>query len=177
MKKLPIFATAFALMGSATMADGLLEQGLTDPEVMTPRSEWSGTYVALSHGRVNSSSETVQCFKLGDPRDCDDPVFIYYPEFKEEVRTETETSADAAGVLIGYRFDLGRVVVGGELGIYDGEVLPGVNLGVDLGRVMPYAHYDRDGAALGIDVRLSPRLTAGVRAGDGAGALTLGWSW
>lgn len=177
MKKLMLSAAAVSLLATAASADGLLERGLTDPEVMKPRSEWAGPYIGLTYGRVSESSETVQCFKLGEPKACDDPIFIYYPEYKVEVRSQTETSDDVMGILAGYRFDLGRVIVGAELGIYDDAVLPGVNLGVDLGNLLPYAHYDRDGAALGIEARLSPRITAGLRAGEDRAALTVGWAW
>lgn len=177
MKNLMLSAAALSLLATAATADGLLEKGLSDPEVMKPRSEWAGPYIGLSYGRVSESSETVQCFKLGEPKACDDPIFIYYPEFKTEVRTQTETSNDVMGVLAGYRFDLGRVVVGAEIGIYEDTVLPGVNLGFDLGNLLPYAHYDRDGAALGIEARLSPRISAGVRAGEGGTALTVAWAW
>jgi hypothetical protein len=172
-----------ALIGSTLIlahmasADGLTERGLDDPEVLAPASTWDGPYIGLSYSRVSRSSETVECFKLGDPKDCDDPIFIYYPEYKVEVRTATETSDDVVGAIAGYRFDLGRLVPGVELGIYEDAVLPGVNLGVDLGNLLPYAHYDRDGAALGIEARLSPRITAGLRAGEDRAALTVGWAW
>lgn len=176
MKNLMLSAAALVLVATAATADGI-STVLNDPEVAAPRDAWSGPYVGLSYGRVSETSETVQCFKLGEPKACDDPIFIYYPEFKEERRTVTEISDDVVGVIAGYRFDLGRVVVGGELGIYDDAVLPGVNLGFDLGNLLPYAHYDRDGAALGIEARLSPRLTAGVRAGEGGAAVTIGWTF
>lgn len=148
-----------------------------DPVVAAPRDTWSGPYVGLSYGRVTGSIETVECFKLGQPKACDDPIFAYYPEYKVEVRTQTETSDSSAGVLLGYRFDMGRVVPGVELALQDGGAVPGINLGLDLGNLLPYAHLDRDGAALGIEARLSPRLTAGVRAGEAGASITVGWGW
>lgn len=114
--KNPMLSAALVLLANAATADGVSSVP-SDPEVVAPRDAWSGPYVGLSYGRVSETSETVQCFKLGEPKACDDPIFIYYPEFKEERRTVTETSDDVAGVIAGYRFDLGRVVVGAELGI------------------------------------------------------------
>lgn len=157
-------------------ADGF-NPALTDPEVIAPRAAWSGPYVGLTYSRVTETSETVECFKLGQPRACDDPVFAYYPEYREEIRTQIESSDNAAGVLLGYRFDMGRVVPGVELGIYGGEAVPAVSLGVDLGRVLPFASYSRNGASVGLDVRIGDRLTAGVRAADGAAAVTIGWAF
>lgn len=170
--------TAFALILSAApaLAGGPVAV-LDDPEVMKPAATWSGHYVGLSYGRVTSTAETVECFKLGQPKACDDPIFTYYPDYREEVRTRTETSESTAGVLLGYRFDMGRAVPGAELGFHDGKVIPAVSLGLDLGNLLPYAHLDRDGAALGIEAKLSPRLSAGVRAGEGGAALTLSWGW
>jgi hypothetical protein len=170
--------TAFALILSAApaLAGGPVAV-LDDPEVMKPAATWSGPYVGLSYGRVTSTAETVECFKLGQPKACDDPIFAYYPEYKVEVRTQTETSDSSAGVLLGYRFDMGRVVPGVELALQDGGAVPGINLGLDLGNLLPYAHLDRDGAALGIEARLSPRLTAGVRAGKAGASITVGWGW
>jgi hypothetical protein len=167
--------TAFALILSAApaLAGGPVAV-LDDPEVMKPAATWSGPYVGLSYGRVTSTAEMVECFKLGQPKACDDPIFIAYPEYREEVRTRTEVSDSTAGVLLGYRWDLGRVVPGIEASSLSGL---GANLGLDLGRVLPYAHYDRDGAALGVEVKMSQRLRAGVRAGNGTAALTVGWGW
>lgn len=170
------YAVLLLALAAPAHADGL-NVAYGDSEVMAPRSAWSGPYVALSYGRVTGREETVQCFKLGTPYACDDPVFTYYPEFKTEVRTSTETSGSAAGLLLGYRFDLGRVVPGVEVALYDGEAVPGVSLGLDLGGLLPYAHLDSDGAALGIEVKLSPRISAGVRGGENGAALTLGWAW
>ena len=170
------FATGLALLAQGVQADGL-QPGLTDPVVTAPAQTWTGPYIGLSYGRTTSSTETVECFKLGQPRACDDPVFVYYPEYKVEVRSETETSDSAAGVLLGYRFDMGRLVPGVELGIYDGKVLPGAQIGIDLGGVLPFAHYDSDGAAIGIEAKLSPRLSLGARAGKDRAALTVSWGF
>lgn len=170
------FATGLALMAQGVQADGL-QPGLTDPVVTAPAEAWTGPYVGLAHARKTSSTEKVECFKLGQPRACDDPVFVYYPEYKVEVRTEVETSDDVTGILLGYRFDMGHLVPGVELGIYDGKVLPGAQIGIDLGNVMPFAHYDSEGAAIGIEAKLSPRLSLGARAGKDNAALTVSWGF
>lgn len=164
------------LLASTAHADGL-QPTLTDPVVTAPAETWSGPYAGLSYGRKSSTTETVECFKLGQPKACDDPIFVYYPEYKTEVRTETETSDSAAGILLGYRFDMGRLVPGVEVGIYDGAVLPGAQLGLDLGNVLPYAHYDRDGAAFGIEAKVSRHLSIGARAGKDRAALTVSWGF
>lgn len=168
--------TAIALilcLASPAVADGF-NPALADPEVIAPAQTWTGPYAGLSYSQSETTAETVRCFKLGQPKACDDPIFIAYPEYREEVRTRTEVSDSTAGVLLGYRWDLGRVVPGVEASSVSGL---GVNLGLDLGRVLPYAHYSRDGAALGVDVRLVDRLTVGARAAEGSAAVMVGWAW
>ena len=162
-----------AFCTSQSKADGLTTI-YDDPKVMEPaQSAWDGPYMGLSYGRVSNTSETVQCFKLGTPKDCNDPIFIYYPEYKEVVTTQTETSENRAGLLLGYRWDMGKLVAGAELGIYEDATLPGIQLGFDAGNLLPYAHYDKDGAAVGIEAKLSPKLRAGIRAGENGGMLTI----
>lgn len=182
-----IFALA-AISAIPAHADGL-GQTFTDPEVMRPAETWTGPYAALSYARVKGTkdttvtTETTECFKLGTPYACDDPIFLQFPDFKDERTTvtqstvTTETTDGAAGVVLGYRFDAGRIVPGVDLGIYGGDVVPGVSVGVDLGRVLPYAHYSSDGAALGVDVRLGDRLTVGARAAEGSAAVMVGVKW
>lgn len=169
-------------LATPAAADGF-NPALADPEVIAPAPDWSGPYVGLTYGRASRDRETVECFKLGQPKACDDPIFLTYPDYKDERRTvtetivTTETTDGAAGVVLGYRYDMGRIVPGVDLGIYGGEAVPGVSLGLDLGRVLPYAHYSRDGAALGVDVRLGDRLTVGARAAEGSAAVMVGWAW
>lgn len=168
--------TAIALilcLATPAAADGF-NPALADPEVIAPAPDWSGPYVGLTYGRTTSSRETVECFKLGQPRACDDPIFDTYPEYKVEVRSSITETDSRVGALVGYRWDLGRVVPGVEASSVSGL---GVNLGLDLGRVLPYAHYSRDGAALGVDVRLGDRLTVGARAAEGSAAVMVGWAW
>lgn len=186
MKKLALIFTLTTAIPAH--ADGL-GLGLTDPEVIAPAETWTGFHASLSYARVKGAqdttvtTETVECFKLGQPKACDDPIFLVYPDYKDERRTvtetivTTETTDGAAGVVLGYRYDMGRIVPGVDLGIYGGEAVPGVSLGLDLGRVLPYAHYSRDGAAVGVDVRLGDRLTVGARAAEGSAAVTIGWAW
>lgn len=166
------FATGLALLAQGVQADGL-QPGLTDPVVTAPAQAWTGPYVGLSYGRTRSTTETVECFKLGQPKACNDPIFLTYPEYKVEVRSETTTSADIAGILVGYRWDLGRIVPGIEAGIYEDKLLPGAQIGFDLGSVLPFIHYDTDGPAFGIEAKLSPRLSAGIRAAEDRAALTV----
>ena len=166
-----------ALLSFCT-ANSVKADGLTtvydDPKIMEPaQSAWEGPYVGLSYGRVSKTTETSQCFKLGQPKACDDPIFIYYPEYKEVVTTQTETHEDRTGLLMGYRWDMGKITGGVELGIYDGEALPGVQLGLDAGNILPYAHFDSDGPAIGVEAKLSTKLRAGIRAGEDGGMLTI----
>lgn len=174
MNRLALILTLTLATPSA--ADGF-NPALNDPEVIAPAQTWTGPYVSLTYGRTTSSRETVSCFKLGQPKACDDPIFLVYPDYKDERRTVTETTDGAAGVVLGYRYDMGRIVPGVDLGIYGGEAVPGVSLGLDLGRVLPYAHYSRDGAVLGVDVRLGDRLTVGARAAEVSAAVMVGWAW
>ena len=167
----------FGALLSFCTAHSAKADGLTtvydDPHVMEPQSAWEGPYVGLSYGRVSHTTETSQCFKLGQPKACDDPIFIYYPEYKEVVTTQTETHEDRTGLLMGYRWDMGKITGGVELGIYDGEALPGVQLGLDAGNILPYAHFDSDGPAIGVETKLSTKLRAGIRAGENGGMLTI----
>lgn len=182
MKNAVYWTIAIVLFGAllsfctaqATKADGLTTT-YDDPHVIEPAaiSGWDGPYVGLSYGRVSNTSETVQCFKLGQPKACDDPIFIYYPEYKEVVMTQTETHENQTGLLLGYRWDMGKIVPGVELGIYDGKAIPGIQLGWDAGKILPYAHLDSDGPAVGIEAKLSTKLRAGIRAGENGGMLTI----
>ena len=181
MKSAVYWAIAIVLFGallSFCTAQSAKADGLTttydDPHVMEPaQPRWDGPYVGLSYGRVSNTSETVECFKLGKPKACNDPIFIYYPEYKEVVTTQTETHENRAGLLLGYRWDMGKIVPGIELGIYDGKAIPGIQLGWDAGKILPYMHYDSDGPAVGIETKLSPKLRAGIRAGENGGMLTI----
>lgn len=167
----------FGALLSFCTANSAKAGGLTtvydDPSVMEPQRGWEGPYVGLSYGRVSKTTETSQCFKLGQPKACDDPIFIYYPEYKEVVTTQTETHEDRTGFLMGYRWDMGKITGGVELGIYDGEALPGVQLGLDAGNILPYAHFDSDGPTIGVETKLSTKLRAGIRAGENGGMLTI----
>ena len=169
-----LFGAFLSICTAQSAKAGGLTTTYDDPHVIEPASSgWDGPYVGLSYGRVSNTTQTSQCFKLGQPKACDDPIFIYYPEYKEVVMTETETHDDRAGLLMGYRWDMGKIVPGIELGLYDDKAIPGIQLGFDAGNLLPYAHYDKDGAALGIEARISPKLRAGIRAGENGGMLTI----
>lgn len=174
---------AFLALAAPAVADGPTgdRSTVTDPVVAAPRDAWTGPYVGLAYGRAERTEEgeDVRCLKLGQPRACDDPIFDYYPEYKEEVRTAWSRTVDVdrAGLLAGYRWDTGLLVPGVEVALYDDGALPGAQLGLDLGGALAYAHVDRDGPAVGLDLRASPRLTVGARASDGAAALTVKWGF
>ena len=87
--------------------------------------------------------------------------------------TQTETHENQTGLLLGYRWDMGKIVPSVELGIYDGKAIPGIQLGWDAGKILPYAHLDSDGPAVGIEAKLSTKLRAGIRAGENGGMLTI----
>jgi hypothetical protein len=193
MKNAVYWTIAIVLFGallSFCTAQSAKADGLTttydDPHVIEPApSGWDGPYVGLSYGRVSKNqnvtetTETVECFKLNQPKACDDPIFTYYPEYKEERITISEntislsTSENRAGLHLGYRWDMGKAVAGVELGIYDGKAIPGIQLGWDAGKILPYAHLDSDGPAVGIEAKLSTKLRAGIRAGENGGMLTI----
>ena len=169
-----LFGALLAFCTAQPTKAGGLTTTYDEPHVMEPAQRgWEGLYVGLSYGRVSNTSETVQCFKLGQPKDCNDPIFIYYPEYKEVVTTQTETHEDRTGLLMGYRWDMGKIVPGIELGIYDGKAIPGIQLGWDAGKILPYAHLDSDSPAVGIETKLSTKLRAGIRAGENGGMLTI----
>ncbi len=172
-----IVAALAVIVTAQLVKAGGLETPRIEPVVTPPAQAWTGPYAGASLGRVSSKTETVECFKLGVQKACNDQIFDHYPEYKIEVRTETKTSDERAGLLLGYRWDTGALVPGVELALYDGEAIPGVQLGLDLNRVLPYVHYDADGAAFGAEAKLTTHLSAGIRAGSNATAFTLSWGF
>ncbi|MGL5008599.1 MAG: hypothetical protein ACRC6I_01850 [Paracoccaceae bacterium] len=194
------------LMVIPAHADGLTT-ALSDPKVMAPRQEWTGLYIGLSYGhlgtkRTETTSTTTdvvtteevtttedRCFKLGQPKACDDPIFLQYPDFKViETVTTTETittvtpvttistaiikeADNPAGAFIGYRHDFGRVVGGVELGVLGDLTSAELQLGADLGLVMLYGLAgagDFNGESgelfgLGADVQVGKRMMLGVK--------------
>ena len=166
-----------AALAAAPAYAGGISDPLDDPEVIQPAEQWGGPYVSLTYGRSKSSEESVECFKLGTPYACDDPIFLSYPQYKEERVTTLETDESIGGLLLGYRFDLGTVVPGVELGLFEEEVLPAVTLGLDLGQVLPYAVYSPDGAAIGFEAKLSKKFSAGVRHSEDFTAMTVSWEF
>ena len=167
MKKLAILLSLFPTIA---VADGLTTLELDDPEVMKPSSEWTGFYAGLSYGRKSSSEELVRCFKLGQPKDCDDPIFDYYPEYKEVVTETTESSEEDFGAFAGYRHDFGRVVGGFELGKLGDFTSAEAQLGLDLGQVLLYgvagASEDESFYGVGADMKIGERFLIGLKYTD-----------
>lgn len=166
MKKLAIL---FSLLPTIAAADGLTALGLDDPEVMKPQSEWTGFYAGLSYGRTSSSNELVRCFKLGQPKDCDDPIFDYYPEYKEVVKETIKSSEDEFGGFLGYRHDFGRVVGGLEVSKF-GDFSAEAQIGLDLGQVLLYGvagtSEEESFYGAGADMKIGERLLIGLKYTD-----------
>jgi opacity protein-like surface antigen len=175
MKHALILVVSLATLSSPAFADGLTELGLDDPEVVAPANpsgDWTGLYVGLSYGRTSTEAEGVRCFKLGDPKDCNDPIFLQYPDFKvvERFTLESEDS-DGAGAFLGYRHDFGNVVGGLELGVQNDLTTAEAQLGVDLGRLLVYGlagageFNDASGTVYGAgaDFKLGKRLMIGAK--------------
>jgi len=179
---------SLSLLATSASADGLLEKGLTDPEVMKPRSDWGGPYVGLSYGRMNSlgsrTEYSEQCFKFDDiagKRFSDDPVdcATYVPPEGYSVErvqvpgetVTTETSKDHVGAFLGYRHDFGRIVGGIEAGVLGDLKSLEAQGGVDLGNVLVYGLAgvgDADGTSgmiygAGADLKLGKRLLLGIK--------------
>lgn len=162
MKKLAIL---LSLLPTIAAADGLTTFGYDEPEVMKPQSEWTGFYAGLSYGRTNSSNELVRCFKLGQQKDCDDPIFDYYPEYKEIVKETTESSEDQLGGFLGYRHDFGRVVGGFEIGKI-GDFSAEAQIGLDLGQVLLYGVAGESFYGAGADMKIGERFLIGLKYTD-----------
>jgi outer membrane immunogenic protein len=182
---LTIIAAAL-LSTSPAFADGIASLGLDDPEVIAPASasgDWTGPYVGLSYGRIATDSTRVECFKLGQSKDCDDPIFDYYPEYKDVVIITSSASTEKVGAFAGYRNDWGRVVGGIEVGALGDLATAEVHLGLDMGRVLIYGlagaarFEDAEGAIYGVgaDMRLGERMLVGAKyiEGNGFEAATL----
>ena len=173
MKRLLLSA---ALMFSAmpAYADGLSEQGLADPVVTPPArvsGGWTGFYVGLTYGRNSTSTEGQRCFKLGQPKACDDPIFDYYPEYKEVETFSIASEEDQIGAFVGYRHDFGLLVGGIEVGAFGDRTTAEAQIGADLGKALIYGLVgtgnlgDRTGViyGAGIDVKVGKRLLIGVK--------------
>lgn len=169
LASLALLATCAA---APVSADGLT-QGLDDPEVMAPVRTLTGFYGGLTYSRNSSSTEGVRCFKLGQPKACDDPIFDYYPEYKEEEHyTIDGGSEDNFGAFVGYREDLGQWLVGGELNYSVDYQSVGAQLVLDGGQVLPFVEVgfgqtDLDSGAVysvGADLLLGQRVFIGVKA-------------
>lgn len=173
MKRL-LLSVALAITSMPANADGLSEQGLADPVVTAPArvsGGWTGFYVGLTYGRNSTSTEGQRCFKLGQPKACDDPIFDYYPEYKVVETETTSTSSDDIGAFVGYRHDFGKIVGGVEIGVMGDTKSGEVQIGFDLGQVLAYslAGVADDGTnsgaiyGAGVDLKLGKNLLLGVK--------------
>lgn len=175
MKSL-IALLAFAAMPA--FAGDLSKLGLADPEVTRPAAasgNWTGFYLGAEAYRETSTSEGQRCFKLGQPKDCNDPVFDYYPEYKVVETFSLKSTLQNAGAFVGYRHDFGRIVGGVEASAAGGQL----QLGLDLNRVLPYGFIGTGGTyGAGVDLAPGKRLLIGVQhtAGDEESTgLRVGW--
>lgn len=175
MKRLLLSA---ALMFSAlpAHADGLALQGLDDPEVTAPAraaSDWNGVYIGVMGGRSGTETSETKCFKLGDERDCSDPVFVYYPEYLDTRTFTTGSETTEVGAFAGYRHEIfGNMVAGFEVGAIGDYKSAEGQIGLDLGgRALVYglAGFGDNGTdsgeiyGAGIDVKVGKRLLIGVK--------------
>lgn len=175
MKSL-IALLAFAAMPA--FAGDLSKLGLADPEVTRPAAasgNWTGFYLGAEAYRETSTSEGQRCFKLGQPKDCNDPIFDYYPEYKVVETFSLKSTLQNAGAFVGYRHDFGRIVGGVEVSASGGQL----QLGLDLNRVLTYGFAGTGGAyGAGLDVAVGKRLLLGAQRdlGDaGTTSVRVGW--
>lgn len=136
-----------------------------DPEVVKPASPtWTGFYTGAKVARDSETTETTECFKLGQPRACDDPIFDQYPEFKEVVTTSASSSSTKGAAFAGYRYDFDPLVLGIEA---SSDPTIELQAGVGLGRVLIYGvagtGEDDEFYGAGVDALLGNRLLLGVK--------------
>jgi opacity protein-like surface antigen len=163
-----------ASLATPTFADGP-SSPWDEPEVTKPAQEWTGPYVGLSYGRSVDVEKLLRCFKLGQLKDCNDPIFDYYPEYKVVEEGSTKTSDNIFGVFAGYRWDLGRIVVGGEINAYEDSTTAEAQLGLDLGRVLAYGFFGTDDLyGIGADARLGRNVLVGLKATEETVSLRVG---
>lgn len=193
MKNLMLSAAVLSLLATAATADGLLERGLTDPEVMAPaRGDWTGFYAGISYGRTDTSTTrptfAQKCYKIFEgvrfvypgedgPRllDCDDETFTFWGAEAEVIEVSTGTITETAktegmGAFAGYRHDFGRIVGGVEIGVLDDRTTAEAQLGLDFGSVLAYGLAGTgDGAfwGAGVDIQIGKRLMVGAKVTDG----------
>lgn len=162
-------------------AGGLESHGLADPEVMAPApiNHWTGFYAGVSATDTTETTTGERCSKLGVEKACDDPIFIYYPEYKVVEPFSITTGETEAGGFIGYRTG-GSLVLGVEAG-KSGLTYVEAQAGIGLGRVLPFISVGAsdEGASYGIgaDVALGERWLLGVahrQADEGYTSLRLG---
>lgn len=158
------FLLASILLATPIHADGIAIP-YDDPEVMKPASStWTGFYAGAKAARNSETTETAECFKLGQPYACDDPIFDVYPEFKEVVTTSTSSSSTRGAAFAGYRHDFDPLVLGIEA---SSDPTIELQAGVGLGRVLIYGvagtGEDDSFYGAGVDALLGNRLLLGVK--------------
>lgn len=157
---------AALLFSPALHAGDLSRQGLADPVVTPPADvsgDWTGLYAGVSAERSSSSTEDQRCFKLGQPKDCNDPIFEVYPELKVIETFSVSSSSTEPGAFVGYRHDFGKIVGGIELSATEASEAAELQLGLDLNRVLVYGLAGSDGYGAGADVQLGKRLFLGAK--------------
>lgn len=153
MTKTVIFAAALALASTAAYAGGYTAPTVTvNPVVVAPVDMgWTGGYAGVAAGNGT--------FTAGD----------------------VEADETTYGAFAGYREDLGRVVVGGELShtktdsVDISGTIAEVQVGADAGRLLPYASVgygkfeagdaDAEGIVYGVgaDYRVNDKVLVGVK--------------
>lgn len=165
MRKLLVTCLMIAVPGLGC-ADGL-RVPYDDPEVMKPAFSWTGFYIGATASHVKDSTKTVQCFKLGQPKNCDDPIQSLYPEYWEVVTTSSSTSSTDGAVFAGYRYDFDPLVLGVEA---SSDPTIELQAGVGANRVLLYGlvgtNEDASFYGAGVDVALGNRLLLGVKYTD-----------
>lgn len=157
---------ASVLFAAPAYADGLTTV-IEEPEVMKPAFSWTGFYIGASARHSSDTTETTRCYKLGAEKACDDPIFEYYPEYKEVVTTSSSTSSTDGAVFAGYRHDFDPLVLGIEA---SSDPTIELQAGVGANRVLFYGlvgtNEDASFYGAGVDVALGNRLLLGVKYTD-----------
>lgn len=155
-----------ALSCCAPAYAGGLEEGLSDPVVTAPAkvNHWTGFYVGVAATQSTDEATGERCSKLGEPKACNDPIFDYYPEYKDVETFSIFTRDVEAGGFIGYRTG-DNLIFGVEAG-KRGLTYLEAQIGVNAGRVLPFlsigASDEGESYGGGIDVALGDRWLLGV---------------
>lgn len=186
MKSLLLTAT---LLASPVYAGGPVFVP-NDPVVTRPADtsgDWTGPYVGLSAAHTSDQTSRQECYKDRNGQlillPCDNDAFTEFG-FVPVIKTiTTGSSGTDVGAFAGYRHDFGRLVGGVEIGRIGDVTSAEVQLGLDMGRVLPYGLAGGAWAGgesgtiygAGVDVRLGQRWLVGIKhtTGDVGGMTTL----